>query len=57
MNKYKIKFVGRKLGAIGICCKYEVVVESQDPESAKLKLYDNFEHITIIGEIKEISSK
>lgn len=53
--KYKARFVGRKLGAIGIFYPIETVVEAETMQAAKLKLCDSYEHIQGLAftEIKE----
>jgi hypothetical protein len=45
---YKIHFIGRKNGAIGITYHNYVTVEAETPEAAILKLYDTYEHIRVI---------
>lgn len=44
--KYKATFTGREVGAIGIFHKIETEVDGENEESARLALYDRFEHIT-----------
>lgn len=43
--RYRAKFVGRKLGTIGITYLIEDIVEADNEEAARLKLYDTYEHI------------
>lgn len=45
--KYKIKFIGRQIGAIGKFYNHTVIVEANSEEEARLKLYDKFEHISM----------
>lgn len=51
MNNFKITFVGQPVGALGILQTFTRVVRAADAESARLKLYDNFQHITVQGPI------
>ena len=44
--KYLATFTGRQLGAIGIVYPCRVEVEADDPEAARLKLYDTHEHLS-----------
>jgi hypothetical protein len=43
---YRCDFTGRLSGAIGIFYKIRATVCATDPEAARLKLYDTYEHIT-----------
>jgi len=43
--KYSAKFMGRKVGAIGITYPIDIVVEGDDMASARLSLNDKYEHI------------
>lgn len=45
MPKYRIRFRGCTLGAIGIMYPIVAEVEAEDQEKAILKLYDKYEHI------------
>lgn len=45
MKKYQANFTGREVGAIGIFYDIKHVVEANNQEEAKLKLYDYYEHI------------
>ena len=45
MHTFRIKFWGRKIGSIGKLCRFSEVVMVESPESAKLKLYADYEHI------------
>jgi hypothetical protein len=51
--KYKIRFKGRTVGAIGITYRINTTVEAETPEAAQLKLYDKWDTITEL-EIKPI---
>ena len=48
MKTFKITFIGREAGAIGICYRIEKTVQAADAKAARLKLYETHEHITII---------
>lgn len=48
MNKYKISFIGRKKNAKGKVYKITETVFANDVEGAKLKLYENYEHIKVL---------
>lgn len=48
MKKYKFTFIGRKVGAIGKTYKIVSTVTAENIDSAKLSLYDNYEHIQIL---------
>jgi len=52
MKTYKITFHGREVGAIGIFYQITATVQAENEEGAKLKLYDNYEHISVLT-IKE----
>lgn len=47
MYKYKITFIGRPNGAIGITYQITKIVEADDEVKAALKLYETHEHIMI----------
>lgn len=49
MKKYKVNFHGRKSGALGICYPITVELEHEtgDPEEIRVKLYDEYERVTI----------
>jgi ribosomal protein L20A (L18A) len=49
MKKYKFKFTGVKNGSIGKRLNFTKVIESENFEDAKLKLYDTHEHIRILS--------
>jgi len=45
MKKFIATFTGREKNAIGIFYKITDIVEADDQEQARLKLYDKYEHI------------
>jgi len=45
---YQIRFIGRKLGAIGIVYEISEHVEAESQDQAIMKLYDKYEHIRIL---------
>lgn len=45
MTKYRVSFVGRTAGAIGITYPIVAEVEAASEEEARLKLYDRYESI------------
>jgi hypothetical protein len=57
MTIYKATFMGRQKGAIGIFYKITDTVEADNREDANLKLYDNYEHISLLQlvEVKPVS--
>ena len=44
--KYICTFQGRTIGAIGIFQRFRVPVEADTEDAARLKLYDDYDHIT-----------
>jgi len=48
MNTYKLNFTGRKINAIGKKSNFTEIVTAENAETAKLKLYDNYEHIQVL---------
>lgn len=44
--RYRAEFYGRKAGAIGIFYWITTEVEGDDPDAARLALYDRYEHIS-----------
>ncbi len=48
MKTFKITFIGREAGAIGICYRIEKTVQAADAKAARLKLYETHEHIIVI---------
>ena len=52
-NKYRITFIGRLIGAIGIHYQHKVDVEADSEDSAIEKLYETHEHIMVLT-IEEI---
>ena len=49
MSSYKITFIGRESEAIGITYKITETVEAVTEEAAVLKLYDKYEHISVLN--------
>lgn len=49
MGSYKIIFIGREHGAIGITYKITKTVEATTKETAVLKLYDKYEHVSVLN--------
>lgn len=47
--KWRVRFKARKLGAGGAFDRYSRVVEAETKDEAILKLYDEFEHVSIEG--------
>lgn len=43
--RYRALFTGKVRGALGISSRYMRDVEAPDEESARLKLYETYEHI------------
>ena len=52
---YRVKFVGRRVGAIGIRYNIETLVFAASEDDARNRLYERFEHISAI-ETKEWES-
>lgn len=48
MKTYKFNFLGVLNGSIGKRVKFTKVIEADNFDDAKLKLYDTHEHITIL---------
>ena len=48
MIKYKAIFYGCKINAIGICYRIEYIVYAENKKSARLKLYEKYDHITAL---------
>ena len=48
MARYTIRFYARQIGSIGLRQLYEKIIDAPDKESARLKLYDTHEHISVI---------
>jgi hypothetical protein len=49
-----MRFSARRIGAIGITETFVEDREAEDPEAAKLALYDKYEHISV-GQCWEVS--
>jgi hypothetical protein len=55
-KRFLCRFYGRRRGALGISYTIEVTVEAECAKAAALKLYDNYEHISMFRDYpKEIS--
>jgi len=54
MTVYNATFVGREKAAIGITYHIIAMVEAPNREAANLKLYDKYEHISLLN-LKEIT--
>lgn len=52
MHEYTFCFNGRRLGAIGTLSQFRVSVIAENDDLARLSLYDNFEHITVVSLLK-----
>ena len=50
-REYKLSFVGRETGALGITYSITATVTAHDDKSARLALYDRYEHIGTVNEI------
>jgi hypothetical protein len=53
MKIYKVKFVGRHVGAIGAFVRFSTTVKAETEEEAREKLYAEYEHIQNL-EITEV---
>lgn len=49
MKQFLIHFTARQKGAIGITSRYQRLVQAEDFEAARLKLYDWYEHVHVIS--------
>ena len=49
MQRYMYRFWGRVKGALGVCYQITAMVEAESEEKASLKLWDTYEHISVIG--------
>jgi hypothetical protein len=49
MQNYKITFTGRLCGSIGKLLQFTKTIKAKNFEDANLKLYSNYEHISIIN--------
>jgi len=54
MKIYKVKFIGRHIGAIGSFVRFSTTIKSENEEQAKLKLYEEYEHVQHL-EISEVA--
>lgn len=46
LNLYRVQFVGRKRGAIGIFYQHSIVVEAESASEAESAIYDTHEHVS-----------
>jgi hypothetical protein len=46
MKTYKVTFIGREKGAIGIFYQITATVKGEDEKQALLNLYDNYDHVS-----------
>ena len=44
---WRIVFYGREVGAIGTLSRWELIVDAPDIDTARIRLYDTHEHISI----------
>lgn len=45
MHIYKVKFIGRRVGAIGAFVRFSTTIKADNEHEARLKLYEEYEHI------------
>ena len=58
MKTFKIQFNGRKAGAQGITYPiYKIVLDAENEDKAILSLYDEYEHITNIKILKDLTKE
>ena len=48
MKNFKLHFLARKNTSIGKRLKFTETIEAENIDNAKLKLYDNYEHIHVL---------
>ena len=48
MKRYNMRFMARRIGAIGVWCSWDRTIEAESPEDARMKLYEEFEHIHVM---------
>lgn len=53
--KYKFRFSGRLIGSIGKMRVFSCVVTGESQEDAMMKLYERYDHITVIS-VREVPS-
>ncbi len=56
-NKYLLRFFARKKGALGLTDHYERTIKAPSIEDARLKLYDEFDHISGGLEWKQVTGE
>lgn len=47
MKTYRIEFIGREAGALGVTSAWTKEVKAESEDAARLKLYDTHEHILV----------
>ena len=52
MNRYRVLAWGRKKGAIGIMGAIVADITAENEEAARLKMYDDYEHLTHVRIIR-----
>lgn len=58
MKNYRALFNGRVRGAIGVFEYFDVMVEAENEEQARLRLYDKYDHIiglTLVEKSKAVA--
>ena len=53
MKTYVVRFVGRPIGAIGVLWEQETTVRGDTREAAEARVWDRFEHVSIL-ECREV---
>lgn len=53
MKIYKVRFIGRHVGAIGAFARISTTVKAESEEQARLKLYEEYQDISQL-EISEV---
>lgn len=48
MKNYVFEFIGREMGALGVCMHQVVKVQAETLPEAHRKLYDTHEHISVL---------
>lgn len=54
---YRVGFTGRPLGSIGIIRYFDLTIEASDEKAVLLKLYDEYEHITVVNVVPTAAVK
>jgi hypothetical protein len=55
LNTYTAHFIGRELGAIGAFYRITTTIQAPDKDSARMSLYDRYEHIQCLSLITEVA--